>query len=384
MPPIGWYLRAQVQVMSVQQVKVVERDLEEVFMRMPRVLDLFCGAGGLSLGFEKMGFQVLGGVDHDSNAMETYKRNFPSALSWREDLNEPSEEFETWLRSIRGDVDVVVGGPPCQGFSIAGKRLIDDPRNLLYKKYMDVVAIVMPAFVVIENVPNIASMNKGEVKKQIIEDLSLLGYAVTVETLNASHFGVPQARRRTFFVGHRLESWSFKFPIPTTRDSVITCAEALSDLPSLDHSATGVERSYARKPQSEYQSAMRGVNKIIHNHELVRHTDRTKEIIALVPDGGNFKDLPVSLQGTRRVKIAWTRMNSARPSFTIDAGHNHHFHYEENRVPSVRECARIQSFPDNFVFDGPRTSQYRQVGNAVPPLVASSIASEVMKGLRSV
>jgi DNA (cytosine-5)-methyltransferase 1 len=353
-------------------------------MRMPQVLDLFCGAGGLSLGFENTGFQVLGGVDHDSNAIETFKRNFPSARSWCEDLNEPSEEFETWLRGIRGAVDVVVGGPPCQGFSIAGKRLIDDPRNFLYKKYLDVVAILMPTFVVIENVPNIASMNNGEVKKQIIEDLSRLGYAVTVETLNASHFGVPQARRRTFFVGHMVPSWSFEFPMPSTQDSFVTCALALSDLPSLDNSLTGVEQSYPGKPKSKYQSAMRGANKVIHNHELVRHTDKTKQIIALVPDGGNFKNLPVSLQGIRRVKIAWTRMNSARPCFTIDAGHNHHFHYAENRVPSVRECARIQSFPDSFVFDGPRTSQYRQVGNAVPPLLASSIASEVMKGLRHV
>ena len=126
---------------------------------------------------------------------------------------------------------------------------------------------------------------------------------------------------------------------------------------------------------------MRNKSDILYNHEAVKHTEKTKNIIAMVPDGGNYKCLPMHLQSTRKVNIAWTRMNSSKPCFTIDAGHNHHFHYLANRVPTVRECARIQSFPDNFIFTGNRTSQYRQVGNAVPPLVAEQIALVLLEAL---
>ena len=138
---------------------------------------------------------------------------------------------------------------------------------------------------------------------------------------------------------------------------------------------------YSSKAKNDYQVRMRKGSKQLFNHWSVAHTEQTKSIIALVPDGGNYKDLPKRLQNTRRVNIAWTRMASYLPSFTIDAGHNHHFHYKANRVPTVRECARIQSFPDTFVFLGNKTSQYRQVGNAVPPLLAEVLAKRILKDL---
>ncbi len=153
--------------------------------------------------------------------------------------------------------------------------------------------------------------------------------------------------------------------------------EAIGDLPLLNDELGEEVMNYLGKEKNEYQKIMRFGSSLLHNHTAVVHTKRTKEIISLVPDGGNYKDLPDNLQNTRKVHIAWTRMNSNKPSFTIDAGHNHHFHHVANRVPTVRECARIQSFPDTFIFYGKRTSQYKQVGNAVPPLLANLIADKL-------
>lgn len=139
---------------------------------------------------------------------------------------------------------------------------------------------------------------------------------------------------------------------------------------------------YQIEPQSDYQKLMRKNSSRVLNHTATMHTEKTKRIIAMVPDGGNYKDLPHELWSTRKVNIAWTRMNSNKPCFTIDTGHNHHFHYKENRVPTVRESARIQSFPDDFEFIGIKTSQLRQVGNAVPPLLSQAIAEQVKDVIR--
>ena len=139
--------------------------------------------------------------------------------------------------------------------------------------------------------------------------------------------------------------------------------------------------NYFTEAKSDYQKLMRQNSQKIYNHEITQHSEQTKKIIALVPDGGNYKNLPLDLQQTRKVHIAWTRLNSNKPSFTIDTGHRHHFHYKWNRIPTVRESARLQSFPDDFVFIGTKTSQYKQVGNAVPPLLAKAIANKIMEML---
>jgi DNA (cytosine-5)-methyltransferase 1 len=342
-----------------------------------KVLDLFSGAGGLSLGFEQAGFEVVGGVDSDAKSIETYSYNFSSASAVCADLSEVSAR--QLAREVDGaHIDVVVGGPPCQGFSVAGKRSESDSRNDLYQHYLKIVRAVQPRAVVIENVPTIRSLYKGRVAEAIESGLSALGYRVTTGILNAAHFGVPQARRRMFFVAMKSDEPRFEFPTPSTSEP-LTCWDALSDLPSLSIETGQPVSNYESIPKTEYQRKMRRGSRLLYNHEAVVHKPETIRIISLVPDGGNYKNLPKSLWETRKVNIAWTRMNSKKPSFTIDAGHNHHFHYKHNRVPTVRECARIQSFPDNFRFLGTRTSQYRQVGNAVPPLLAKAIGSEIGK-----
>lgn len=337
------------------------------------VLDLFCGCGGLSLGFEQAGFHVLLGIDIWEDALKTYKHNHTSSRTLCADMSSLTGKEVADI--INGEkVDVIIGGPPCQGFSIAGKRIVDDERNKLYKGFVRMVEYFKPKAFVMENVPNILSIGNGVVKDTIIRDFESLGYTVAVKVLLASDYGVPQNRRRAIFVGLRGGN-EFIFPIPFNTKKV-TAEEALSDLPEHTVDDGG---AYPFPPLSQYQQLMRGKSNCLYNHQTTTHNQKTIDIISLVPDGGNYKDLPVELQSTRKVHIAWTRLCSTKPSFTIDTGHNHHFHYLYNRVPTVRESARLQSFPDIFVFLGNKGSQLRQVGNAVPPFFSKQIASQLKK-----
>ena len=237
------------------------------------------------------------------------------------------------------------------------------------------VAYFKPSAFVMENVPNILSIGEGVVKQSILDDFQKLGYHVETKVLLASDYGVPQNRRRAIFVG--LRNGVFDFNIPTV-EHLVTTEEALSDL---TEDSIADETPYPIAPSCDYQRLMRASSKVVWNHDITQHSEQTKRIIAMVPDGGNYKDLPKELQETRKVHIAWTRLNSQKPSITIDTGHRHHFHYKWNRVPTVRESARIQSFPDDFVFLCSKTSQYKQVGNAVPPIMAQAIAEYLKKQL---
>ena len=338
-------------------------------------IDLFCGCGGLSLGFEKAGINVLVGIDAWQDAITTFNYNHKNSKGICADLStlEPSE-IEKELNGK--SVDLIIGGPPCQGFSVAGKRIVDDVRNKLYKNFVRFVEYYKPKAFMMENVPNILSIGGGIVRDSIVKDFSDLGYKVVYKVLTASNYGTPQNRRRAVFVGFK-DGKEFIFPQQTV-EQLVTSYEALSDLPenSLEDGS-----DYPMTTNCDYQKLMRCNSSKIYNHQITEHSDKTKEIIALVPDGGNYKNLPPELQQTRKVHIAWTRLNSQKPSFTIDTGHRHHFHYKWNRIPTVRESARIQSFPDDFIFLGTKTSQYKQVGNAVPPLMAEAIAKQLKETL---
>ena len=335
-----------------------------------KVLDLFCGCGGLSSGFSNAGYEVLLGIDHWNDALTTFSHNHPGTHTLQADLQALAPEDVSQQFNI-SDIDVIVGGPPCQGFSIAGKRIIDDARNKLYKSFVRFVEYFSPNAFVMENVPNILSIGNGAVKEEIFSDFKRLGYTVQCKVLCAADYGVPQNRRRAFFVG--LKNKDFVFPAPTVNFPV-TCKDALSDLPETTL-ADGSE--YPTPAMTAYQQLMRKASSGVYNHLATVHTEQTKRIISMVPDGGNYLDLPIELQGTRKVHIAWTRFRSDRPSYTIDTGHNHHFHYEYNRVPTARESARLQSFPDDYVFMCNKTSQLKQIGNAVPPLLALAVATQL-------
>ncbi|KAF3983653.1 MAG: DNA cytosine methyltransferase [Methylococcales symbiont of Hymedesmia sp. n. MRB-2018] len=346
-------------------------------MEKLRVIDLFSGCGGLSQGFLDAGFNVVLGIDSWNDAVQTFNKNHNTSTGIVANLKNETAKDISAKNNIQ-NIDVIIGGPPCQGFSIAGKRIVEDERNQLYKSFIEFVRFYKPSAFLIENVPNILSMGNGMVKEKIMHNFKKIGYTVNTDVLMASKYGVPQNRRRAFFVGFR-NGRLFDFPKPDT-DILLTSEDAISDLinESIDDGDF-----HLLSPKSEYQRMMRNGSKKIFNHEITNHKEKTIEIINMVPDGGNYKDLPIELRATRKVNIAWTRLNSKKPSFTIDTGHRHHFHYEFNRVPTVRESARIQSFKDDFIFLGSKTSQYKQVGNAVPPILAKKLALAILKQFKN-
>ena len=343
---------------------------------MYNVIDLFCGAGGLSLGFKQAGYNILCGVDNDEPSLKTYEHNMGGALALNEDLYDEEASINDIQNKINNqDVDVIIAGPPCQGFSLTGCRNLNDTRNKLYLAVVHAVDYFKPTAFLIENVPGMATLYKGRVKEQILTSFEELGYAtsVTQKPLLATDYGVPQNRRRMFFVGFRKDLGYdyFEFPKPILKpEEYITCGEAISDLPSLENDLGENISKYDKEPISDYQKKMRGNSKVLYNHVGTKHTEEVKWVISQVPEGGNHKDLPEGVGESRKFNEAWTRYHSKKPSKTIDTGHRNHFHYKYNRVPTVRENARLQSFPDNFEFLGTKTQQNRQVGNAVPPLLA--------------
>jgi DNA (cytosine-5)-methyltransferase 1 len=342
-----------------------------------KVLDLFCGCGGLSLGMENAGFDIALGIDFWPDALKSFKKNHKDSKVLCQDLSQINFS-EIQNKYLPNGVDVIVGGPPCQGFSISGKRDPNDPRNKLYVSFVDSVEFYQPQAFIMENVPNLASMLKGKIRDTIVKEFEALGYTVSYAKILASDFGVPQNRNRFFLVGMK-NGIEFKFPERTHSDNKVTCSEAISDLP--ETSLEDGER-YPLTSCSEYQRMMRKRSDAVYNHEITKHNEKTISIISYVPDGGNYKDLPEKYKDTRKVNIAWTRFNSKKPSLTIDTGHRHHFHYEFNRVPTVRESARLQSFPDDFIFLCSKTSQYKQVGNAVPPVLAEHLGRALLSQLK--
>ena len=344
------------------------------------VIDLFCGAGGLSYGFEKAGCNVLVGIDNDAMALETFKANHKGAQAICGDITEITYAKDIYPLLNGKNIDIVIGGPPCQGFSLSGFRNFDDPRNKLYLSYMRLVKEIQPRAFVIENVPGLVGLFEGKVKDNIIARFSEMGYVVKFKILCAADYGVPQNRKRVVFVGMKEGEKEFTYPLP--RNTIVTCEMALSDLPSLEKELGAEVQAYTMPAQNEYQRMMRSQSNELFNHVAATHSEKVQHIISLVPDGGNYKDLPPEYRNSRNFHVAWTRFASGKPAPTIDTGHRHHFHYKFNRVPTVRECARIQSFPDCFHFQGNKSQQFRQVGNAVPPLMARAIAEELLKALR--
>lgn len=340
-----------------------------------KAIDLFCGAGGMSFGFEKAGYDILLGIDNDAKALETFKLNHKGAKSICGDITQIS--YEKDIKPIIGnvDIDVIIGGPPCQGMSLSGPRKFDDSRNKLYLSYIRLVEEIRPKAFVIENVPGLVGLFGGQIKDNIIKKFSGMGYKIQYKILCAADYGVPQLRKRVVFVGYR----EGEFEYPLENKQYISCEMALSDLPPLIESLGTEKMMYETPAQNVYQRMMRRNSNEIYNHIAANHSEKVKHIISFVPAGGNYKSLPEKFRNTRNFHVAWTRFPDDRPAPTIDTGHRHHFHYKYNRVPTVRECARIQSFPDDFIFLGNKTQQFRQVGNAVPPLMAAAIAKQITK-----
>jgi DNA (cytosine-5)-methyltransferase 1 len=344
-------------------------------MKKFKIVDLFCGAGGLSVGFEDAGFETLLAIDNSTDAINTFNSNRKKEVAISKDIKSIDKVFfdEINLGLING----VIGGPPCQGFSLAGDRIIDDERNELYRDFFKVVEILTPEFYVIENVTGILSLNNGVVKDDILNRANKLGYNGYFKVLNSVNFGVPQNRKRVFFVCIKKELEKNRiFKFPNELSIYYNSEDAISDLPSLEKS--NQTRNYKFEPKNNYQREMRIGSDYVENHEQTNHKEETVKLISYLKPGQSIKHLPPNLRGSRKYTSLLRRMDNSKPSNTIDTGHRTYFHYKENRIISVRESARLQSFVDNYHFKGSKISQFKQVGNAVPPKLSYALANQIM------
>lgn len=356
--------------------------MENLVARLPHFLDLFCGIGGLSLGLQRAGLQPVGGIDLWDEARATFERNHFGVKFLLADINRVSlARIESTFSTPAADIDVVVGGPPCQGFSTIGKRDASDPRNLLWRSFHQLVKEIHPAYVIIENVEGLNVMDKGGVRDSIIEEFTGIGYRMKATLLRAADYGVPQLRKRMVFLGWLDGLAEPSFP---NRDSsaYVSVADAIFDLPPLNPSES--RKEYAGPPRTAYQAARRKDCKVLHNHEAAKHTESLVTVLKHIPDGGNRKSIPDELQPKSGFHNSYARLASWKPAIAVTSNMRkpssaRATHPTQHRGLTVREGLRLQSFDDDFVVLGSRTSQYLQVGNAVPPLLALALGKELLK-----
>lgn len=360
----------------------------------PTVIDLFCGAGGLSEGFRQAGFRILAGNDIDEHSGETFSSTHPDTKFILGPIENLSATHLLKVSNLeRGELDCLIGGPPCQAFSVFNhQRGFHDKRSGLFREYLRIVKSILPKWVVMENVTGITSTGNGKAVKEIKLELGKLGYHVETKILHAEEYGVPQERRRIFFIGNRLEV-PILWPNPTHGSNLlpfISVKEAISDLPPLMNGEDLGPQSYIKSPKTNFQKYIRGNSTKVFNHAAPRLANINLERMKYIPQGGSWRDIPIELlpEGMKRARRCdhtkrYGRLHPDGLACTIltkcDLHWGSYIHPEQDRALTVREAARFQSFPDEFVFSGPRTEQYVQVGNAVPPLLGKNLADVILE-----
>lgn len=345
---------------------------------MLRVGDLFAGVGGMSQGFKMAGnFEISFAIEYDKDIALSYKYNHLQTDVYAKDITDIDVKQ---LHTKHPHIDVIIGGPPCQGFSQKGKRLsLDDPRNYLFQQFVRFVKEFTPKYFVLENVPNIVTTANGYFKDQIVKAFNQIGYDVTYGVLCAADYGVPQDRHRAVFLG---QLGKLEIALPQPKDQKTTIREAIYDLPFINSGEGAEEMVYDKPAVTDYQKLMRGDNTTLYNHSATKHNALALRRLAMIPKGAGKEVLPPEERTKSIYSGTWSRMIEDDISVTIttryDTPSSGRFtHPILDRCITTREAARIQSFPDDFRFYGTKTCQMKQVGNAVPPLLAKAIAEQI-------
>lgn len=368
-----------------------------------KAVDLFCGCGGISVGLRNAGFNVIAGIDIEKKYLASFKHNFPDAFALNTDITKVSaSEFMKQIGISVGELDLLVGGPPCQGFSknVPRKnRFLEDPKNLLVKSFLDYCEVMQPKMILMENVAEMKGGFEEAYSNEIISRLEEQGYTITSAVLNSADYGVPQRRRRAFFMANR---FGVKFNIPTPTHSKraqkeeslfdypnhITVWDAISDLPSVEHGSGLEETQYQTKPQTSYQELMRDNLPTVKNHIARKLASKQYERLASIKPGQGHNDLPDHLKTKGGYSGAYGRLtwDMVAPTITrwvFHPGSGRWGHPIDIRTLTIREVARIQSFPDSYEFVGSYTDQSGQLGNAVPPLLAYNVIKSMFNQLSS-
>ncbi len=325
---------------------------------MLKYIDLFSGSGGFSLGFDWAGFKNVFSVEYDHEICETYRHNFPNHNLIECDITKL--EDKRILDLVKDQkIDVVIGGPPCQGFSMAGnigRTFADDPRNLLFKEFVRVVKLVRPTCFVMENVARLYTRLNGQTREEIKQHFEALGYVVEARIVCASDYGVPQNRYRVLFIGKLTDNFMYQVRFPQkVNGAPPTIKDAIGHYPKLES----------------------GESSNIPNHEAMVHSAQMLKKMSYVKDGGDRNDIPEDIRPQKGDIRKYIRYDSSKPSICITGDMRKVFHYEQNRALTVRELAAIQTYPDSYVFLGSKTKQQQMVGNSVPPVLAKAIAEAV-------
>ena len=374
-----------------------------------KTIDLFSGAGGLTTGFHLAGFESLCAIEVDAKALTTYKHNYPKTKIVHQDIREVNPlDLRLCLGLQREELTALIGGPPCQGFSRnipADYRYLSDFRNQLYRTFLEFAKEFRPQYVVMENVPEILKAYGGVIKEEIIQQLELLGYKVTFASLNSAHYGVPQTRSRAFFLASLDKP--LQFPKPThageiTSDyratkscnqltflksnisSIVTVRDAIGDLPSLNAGQEYDAEVYPFLPQTAYQAMLRNGSTKLFNHVARALSPIQMSRARVLSEGQDARDLPLELAPKKHYSGAYGRLYWDKPARTITRwvfhpGSGRFFHPTQNRTITIREAARLHSYPDNFHFLGSYTDMASQIGESVPPLLSKVIAASILQ-----
>ncbi len=353
-------------------------------------VDIFAGAGGFSLGLSRNNIETILANEIEQDFAKTFKLNNPKAKMLNEDIH--NIDFKKELKRIGNKtVDILCGGPPCQGFSTVGSKNKKDKRNSLFWEFLRAVNEIEPKAVIFENVSGFKSLYNGKAFETLIKELGDIGYNVYSDVLNAADYGLPQYRKRTIVIGLS-KGYSFEFPKILNSNSknlfeekYLTIMSAISDLPKLKVGEKKV--NYSSLPKNSYQKKLRGNVKILTEHNCSNYGKKMQKIISLVPPNGDISDVPDSLRPKNYFNNVYARIDPSKPSPTITRNFGtpsstRCIHPYQNRALSTREGARLQGFPDNFVFYGSKTSKNLQIGNAVPPMFGEIIGKQIEKSLK--